>query len=197
MGLENTRNKKLLYHLTALDNMASIIKYGLRSRADVKRFGLGFDDVADPNIISERETLGLDTYVPFHFHPYSAFDVAVKRGRSDRKLVYITIMRELARFAGFKILPKHPLSQNECILYDYDEGFALIDWDTLERIGTDDAYSKNVKMAECLSDRPVPVKFIHCVYVPDDGTRQFVEQLFCDNGFAGQHPYVNVMEVFF
>ena len=197
MGLENTRNKKLLYHLTALDNMNSIIKYGLLSRADVKRLGFRFNDVADPNIISGREMLGLDTYVPFHFHPYSAFDFAVKLSRPNNKFVYITVMRELAERKGFKVLIRHPLSQNECTLYNYAEGVSLIEWDTLERTGTSDAYSKNVKMAECLSDHPVPASSIHCVYVPDDWTKGFVEQLFCDNGFSGHPPYVNVMEVFF
>lgn len=38
-----------------------------------------FGDVADPEIIRKREVLGLDGYIPFHFHPYSAFDVAVKK----------------------------------------------------------------------------------------------------------------------
>ena len=59
MGLENTRNKKLLYHLTELDNMASIIDNGLLSRAMVKEKGLRYNDVADPEIIDRREKLGL------------------------------------------------------------------------------------------------------------------------------------------
>ena len=83
MGLENTRNKKLLYHLTELDNMNSIIEYGLMSRADIKNKKLKYHDVADQAIIGKREELGLDKYVPFHFHPYSAFDVAVKKSRPD------------------------------------------------------------------------------------------------------------------
>ena len=197
MGLENTRNKKLLYHLTELYNMASIIDYGLLSRAMVKEKGLRYNDVADPEIIDRREKLGLDGYIPFHFHPYSAFDVAVKKSRRDDKFVYITIKRELAALAGFKVLVKHPLSQEECELFDYEEGISKIDWDTLEKVGTDDTYSKNVKMAECLSDRPIPAALIQCVYVPDEWTKEYVEQLFWDKGITEQPPYVSVMETFF
>jgi len=197
MGLENTRNKKLLYHLTKLDNMSSIIQYGLLSRAQVRSMGLGYYDIADLSIISKREELGLDRFVPFHFHPYTAFDYAVKNRYPDDKFVYITIKRELASFANFKILLKHPLSQEECILFDYNEGIDMIDWDTLERVGTDDAYSRNVKMAECLSNKAISPDLIQCVYVPDEWTKEYVEQLFWDRGITEQPPYVNVMEVFF
>ena len=197
MGLENTRSKKLLYHLTKLDNMASIINYGLLSRADVKRMRVAYQDVADQEIITRREELGLDGYIPFHFHPYSAFDVAVKKSHPDDKFVYITIKRDLAELAGFKILTKHPLSHEECILYDYRDGFSKIDWDTLETVGIEDTYSKNVKMAECLSDRPISAALIQCVYVPDEWTKEYVEQLFWDKGITEQPPYVTVMETFF
>ena len=197
MGLENTRNKKLLYHLTELDNMPSIINSGLLSRADVRNQRVEYNDVADPEIISRREKLGLDVYVPFHFHPYSAFDVAVKKSHPDVKFVYITIKRELAELAGFKILIKHPLSQENYEMYDYAEGISKIDWDTMEKTGTEDVYSKNVKMAECLSEKAIPAALIQCVYVPDEWTKEYVEQLFWDKGITEQPPYVNVMEKFF
>lgn len=197
MGLENTRNKKLLYHLTKLDNMASIIEHGMLSRADVIARGIKYQDVADAEIISRRKSLGLDGYIPFHFHPYSSFDVAVKRSHPDDKFVYVTIRRELAALAGFKILIKHPLSQGDCILYDYTEGYSLIDWDTMESIGTEDSYTKNVKMAECLSYRPISAELIQCVYVPDEWTKEYVEQLFWDKGITEQPPFVSVMENFF
>ncbi len=197
MGLEGVRNKKLLYHLTTLDNMESIVKYGLLSRKQVKSQNIKYNDIADAEIISKREELGLDGYVPFHFHPYSAFDVAVKNSKADTKFVYVTIRRELAEVAGYKVLIKHPLSQDECVLYDYAEGITKIDWDTMEKPGTNDTYSKCVKMAECLSDKPLPAPLIQCVYVKDDWTREYVEQLFWDAGIKEHPPYVSVMREFF
>ena len=69
---------QLLYHLTKLSNLDSIIEHGLVSRGILERNGAAFADVADPEIMRKRKEFGLDTYIPFHFHPYSSFDVAVK-----------------------------------------------------------------------------------------------------------------------
>lgn len=113
MGLEGVRDKKLLYHLTKVKNMETIINFGLLPRRYLLRHDMFFGDVADPQIISKREELELDKYTPFHFHPYSAFDVAVKNTYSTDRFVYICIKRALAEFNNFKILIRHPLSQQE------------------------------------------------------------------------------------
>ncbi len=197
MGLEGVKNKKLLYHLTKANNMESIINYGLLPRGYLIEHNMFFGDVADPQIISKREELKLDQYTPFHFHPYSAFDVAVKRTHLAEKFVYICIKRALAEFNNFKILVKHPLSQQECVLYDYIEGINNIDWDTMERTGTIDEYSRNVKMAECLTDKPIPAELFQCVYVPDEETKLYIENLFKRNGITEQPPYVNIQPKWF
>lgn len=197
MGLEGVKEKKLLYHLTKVNNMEAIINYGLLPRRYLLEQNMFFGDVADPQIISKREELDLDKYTPFHFHPYSAFDVAVKNTYSTEKFVYICIKRALAEFNNFKILIKHPLSQQECILYDYIEGINCIDWNTMEKVGTIDEYSRNVKMAECLTDKCIPAELFQCVYVPDEETKQYVEKLFQDKGIMEQPPYVNVQPKWF
>lgn len=135
--------------------MEDIINNGLLPRRVLLENGQNFDDIADPQIINKREELDLDQFTPFHFHPYSAFDVAVKNTYPEDKFVYICIKRALAEFNDFKILIKHPLSQGDCVLYDYAEGISKIDWDTMERAGTTDEYSRNVKMAECLTDKRI------------------------------------------
>lgn len=197
MGLDGVKDKKLLYHLTKVSNMQDIIKHGLLSRRYLLEHDMSFGDVADSQIIGKREELELDKYTPFHFHPYSAFDVAVKNAHSTEKFVYICIKRALAEFNNFKILIKHPLSQQDCILYDYSEGIKNIDWDTMEKIGTTDEYSRSVKMAECLTDRCIPAELFQCVYVPDDETRVYIQKLFEENGITEQPPYVNVQPKWF
>ena len=85
MGLENAQTGKLLYHLTEVKNLESIIRVGLVPRKVLVENEVRFEDVANPEIIIKRERLGLDGYIPFHFHPYSAFDMAVKRGIWTKK----------------------------------------------------------------------------------------------------------------
>ncbi len=197
MGLEGVREKRLLYHLTKVKNMEAIVNHGLLPRRSLLEQGIFFVDVADPQIITKREELDLDKYTPFHFHPYSAFDVAVKHTYSAEKFVYICMKRAFAEFNNFKILIKHPLSQQECILYDYMEGISAIDWDTMEKAGTTDEYSRNVKMAECLTDKCIPAELFQCVYVPDEETKKYIEELFQNKGIIEQPPYVSIQSKWF
>ena len=86
MGLKDAKEGKLLYHLTELKNLESIIDFGLVPRKILRENTVTFGDVADPEIIRKRESLGLDGYIPFHFHPYSAFDVAVKKTHAGEEI---------------------------------------------------------------------------------------------------------------
>ena len=89
MGINNVKQGKLIYHLTKLSNLDSILKYGLLPRKYIINNNISFGDVADKKIISKRALLGLDIYTPFHFHPFSSFDVAVKNTYSNEKFIYI------------------------------------------------------------------------------------------------------------
>lgn len=191
MGIEKTQKGKLLYHLTKLSNLDSILDNGLVSRKLVKDNNVSFSDIADKEIITKRTKLGLDEYIPFHFHPYSAFDKAVKSSYNE-EFIYICITRDLARKNNFVILPKHPLSTEDCNLLEYDEGFKKIDWDTMHTIGTTDDYSKHVKMAECLTKSIVPGKSFHCIYVKNSKTKLLVEEKLKENGINNKPPYVDV-----
>lgn len=197
MGLDGVRDKKLLYHLTKASNMEAIINSGLLPRRYLLEHNMLFEDVADPQIISKRKELELDKYTPFHFHPYSAFDVAVKNAYSTEKFVYICIKRALAEFNNFKILIRHPLSQQECVLYDYIKGINNIDWNTMENVGAKDEYSRNVKMAECLTDKCIPAELFQCVYVPDEKTEIYIKDLFKKKGIMEQPPYVSIQPKWF
>ena len=90
MGIETAKTGKLLYHLTKLENLESIIENGLLPRNEVIKRGIKFGDIANADIISKRTELGLDLYTPFHFHPYSAFDVAVKHTYQGQDMIYLS-----------------------------------------------------------------------------------------------------------
>lgn len=194
MAINNIRRGKLLYHLTELENLPSIIEHGLLPRKYAKQFK--FKDVANQEIIEKRSKFNLDEYTPFHFHPYSAFDVAVKSEHKDDNLIYICIRREVARANGFKILPKHLLSISECTLYEYDEGFNKIDWEAMQTPGNENEYVKHVKMAECITDLMIPVDGFASIYVKDDETKELVESLLNKNDVDFPPPFVNVQKWF-
>ena len=196
-GLENVKSGKLLYHLTELKNLESIIRFGLVPRKVLLENTVTFEDIANPEIIVKRERLGLDEYIPFHFHPYTAFDLAVKKQHANDEMMYICIRRELARRNNFKVLPKHPLSLEDCQLYDYEEGFKRIDWDTMAKVGLTDPDSKQTKMAECLSAKVIPVDCFQCFYVPSEQSKEFAENTLRAYGIEFPPPFVNVMPQWF
>jgi hypothetical protein len=196
MGIKDAQNGKLLYHMTKLDNLPSIIENGLVSRRILNETKTLFSDVANTDIINKRTQLGLDKYVPFHFHPYSSFDFAVRFSYPDFEFVYICITRQLARENGFKILPMHPLSIGDCTLLDYDEGFEKIDWEVLTDKNRNDEYAKHVKMAECLTDKIIPVQCFQSINVRNEEIKKQVEDMLEKYNIDEKPPYVNINKWF-
>ncbi|GMT48871.1 MAG: hypothetical protein IEMM0008_0410 [bacterium] len=157
------KDKKLLYHLTSLENIDLILKDGLCSRNSSKQFV----DVGEPDIIKFREEKGLNDYIPFHFFCGNPFDGAVLKSKthSDKDFIYICIYRDNAKKENFKIIPMHPNSMKPLQLYDYSEGFDLIEWDKMELRDYSDQKCKHICMAECLSQKTIPSNQFFCIYV--------------------------------
>lgn len=177
---------KLLYHVTALENMESILTEGILSRVAVKNKNILQKDIADLEIIQKRESLDILQYVPFHFFEKTPFTGTVFNDHTDTTFCTITIHRDFARRKNFKICTAHPLSRNpEAEVFDYEEGFAAIDWESLEKRDYHDERSKNVCMAECLAISPVKPKDFHSIYVPTEGIRNKIEEL--ANKILGQY----------
>nr|WP_314767538.1 DarT ssDNA thymidine ADP-ribosyltransferase family protein [uncultured Lachnoanaerobaculum sp.] len=199
MGIQNVRNGKLLYHLTSVNNLDSIFEKGLLPRKYVKNKNINFSDIANPDIIDKREQLYLDKYIPFHFHPYTAFDYAVKYNGNPEDMVYICVDRKFAKNMKFLVLPKHPLSEksNEFELFTFDKGMEEIDWETMEEKGREDTYAKEVKMAECLSESSIPATSFNCIYVANDKIKEYVTIKLKKYGIVSEPPYINIMPKWF
>lgn len=165
MKLENIQINNLLYHLTSIDNLESIIKNGILSRQSiVGRNDIEFCDVADEGIIKKRCELGIINYIPFHFHPYTAFDTLIKN--EDKNLIYLCITKSEAQSLDAKIINMHPLATgfNNC-MYNYDEGIDSIDWYSMQLTGNYSEEVKMIKMAECLIEEKLDFNKIQSIKV--------------------------------
>lgn len=170
--MAHIKDKKLLYHLTHIDNLESIMKHGLLSRSMVKGIRDDFKDVANQEIIGKRGENNLEDYTLFHFHPHTAFDTRTINDYKVENLVYIVIQRKFAKDNGFEIIPRHPL-HGEFEKLDYDVGFENIDWNLMEIKKSDVnplMYEevKLVKMAECVSSNKVDPSDFHCIYAHEN-----------------------------
>lgn len=169
---------KLLYHITAIENLESIFKYGLLSRLNVNDRNLLKVDIADSEIIEKRKELDILKYVPFHFFEPTAFIGAVFNNNPDKSFCSITILRTLASEKNFKICTAHPLSKNPIPeVLDYKKGFDSINWNKAETRNYDDSVSKNACMAECLAVSPVSSNDFFTIYVANENTKSYVDYI--------------------
>ncbi len=55
-----------IHHVTKIENLEKILKEGLLSRNELLKNKIKFEDIANKNIIQERN--GLNNYIPFHIN---------------------------------------------------------------------------------------------------------------------------------
>lgn len=169
------RDRSLIYHLTDLENLTSILLHGLQPRCELSVDE--FNDVADGEILDSRANHSLDNFVPFHFFAKNPFDYGVQRTHSDKDFVLISVQRATARANGWQIVPTHPLAEEGYQILDYDAGFSAIDWELMEERDYDDRACKVACMAECLSPTSVNPNLIFCIYVKEARVKAVVDRL--------------------
>lgn len=187
---DDIRAKKLIYHLTSLENLPSILARGLLPRAMVPEFV----DVADPDIISDRKRLQLEQCVPFHFFAKNPFDGRVQRDHPRKRFALISVRRDVARANRWKIIPKHPLAGDVIQVHEFDAGIDAIDWEAMNRRDYADQNSKCVCMAECISPGPLPPNLFQAIYVKDDASVASVRALLVGTGLS---PFVDAAPAMF
>lgn len=178
---KSAREGKLLYHLTALENLPGVLQQGLLSRAELRERGLTYGDVADPAILEKRAISGLDRMIPFHFMSRNPFDYAVVRTWPARRFVIVSVWRTFAATNDWKIIPKHPLTADgELEILDWKTGYESIEWaemDKFPRNYDNDHRCKMTCMAEGLSPHPVRPEHWAYLYVSSDRSRAEVQEL--------------------
>lgn len=179
------RDKKYIYHLTALRNLKSIRAEGLLTRQALRAREISFADHADPAILGRRAGYDLERMVPFHFIHKSPFDYAVMRVSPDVDFVLLAVRRDHAQREGWQIVASHPLSGHaDPRILPWAEGIDAIDWQRIDQSHRDYENDKECKvacMAEALSPGSVPFNAIHCIFVATAGARAQVLQLLAED----------------
>lgn len=171
MSEVNIKDQFFVYHLTSVENLNGIFKDGLKPRADLE----GFTDVADSEIIKKRKAYNLDRFVPFHWFAANPFDGRVQLDRPRDKFVLISVFRTFAKQNGWKVIPRHPLADDDIQVLEYNEGFEAINWELMNTRAYQNSECKNVCMAECLSPRVVNPKTFSRIYVPNEEVKTLCE----------------------
>lgn len=172
----------LLYHITHIDNVQSILNNGLLSRKNLNENLKAYIDIADPQIISSRDCYkeSLSKYVLFHFFAKNPFDYAVSHKYGSENLVIITINRNLAQKNDFKIIPSHPLDSDIPDILPYQEGFKKIKWDILDNAMNRDYSNPEIKkacMAECVMEYIVQPEVFAYIYVKTEKAKNKILEM--------------------
>ena len=198
------KNGKLLYHLTTLDVFESIVANGLLSRNELDEKNVSFVDTANHEILDGRKRLGLASYVPFHFHIHTSYDTYVKNNNADKEFIYLCIYRDYARNNGFSVLPIHPTSTEQPDIYSYDVGINHIAWEIMELNKTDilpaDITEQQrclIRMAECLSPKPIPIRDFQSIIVRDVHCEEIVRKILAKYGITKSPPFIDVNPNYF
>lgn len=171
--------QKLLYHLTALDNIESILQNGLRARDKIENF----TDIAEQDIIDFREKSGITNLIPFHFFIGTPFAGVVQKNHPDKEFVYIAIERNFAKRSEFKIFPTHPKHMKSLEIYEYEDGFEKIDWELMNKRDYNDYECKEVCMAECVATcKSINANDFQSIIVKSEETKKYIETL-CEKIF--------------
>lgn len=175
---------KLLYHMTRLENMPSILEHGLLSRKRIEENNLNFENIANPDILAGRENVQaphpLSEYVPFHFFAGNPFDYGVCRTYGSENMVIITIYRSLAQTYDFPVITAHPLNQFAQI-YSYRDGISKIDWSVLDKEYPERDYNDNdIKqkcMAECIVPSKIPTNYFAMIFVYNEAAKAKIQKM--------------------
>lgn len=161
-----------LFHITALENLDSILQNDLTPRNYITKF----IDIADKEILTGREKFNLGEYTPFHFFSKNPFAGKVQKTFPEKDFIFITIDRQLAINKKFKIIPKHPMTYNLEPL-EWEEGFNSIDWELMEKRDYLDHDCKETCMAESIFKGSVPANLFKSIFVKSDVVKKQVEDL--------------------
>ena len=135
-----------------------------------------FIDVADGDILKSRQKLKLEDFVPFHFFARNPFDGRVQVDNPKSEFILITVTRDFAIKNSWKIVPKHPLAEDDLELFNYEQGMTAINWDKMDARDYSDNESKSVCMAECLSSKTIEANNFFSIYVKSEESKRIVKE---------------------
>lgn len=151
IGVKNVRDKKLLYHLVKLSDLA---------------------DMRWDGVWPEKEIDG-KKYVDFYFHAYATEAVEEQKRNPNETYVYLCISRELAAKKGYKICIEN-LQDKRVDIYAYEEGIVKIDWQQMEQ--ESDGVQMQT-MVRCVSEEELSLEEVSFIYVPDENSAMHAAEM--------------------
>lgn len=194
MDIPNNYKGRCFYHFTHIDNIESIVKYGLLSTNEKFKKNLKHVNLANENIQLRRSEMDvpcnpygkIHDYVPFYFASRNPMFLGVlnRKNIDQPYVVYIAISID-------KLLEDNVIftdkSANTSVLPNFFENpkeLDKLDWNLIDSMkwgrGTDDELHS--RMAEVLVYQKVPIDWIESYVVFNRVCKEKIENIYKDNG---------------
>lgn len=166
-----------LYHMTHIDNLSSIIKYGLYAHGN----GYQSKDISDHDVNDRRSLqepiyhLPIHSYVPFYLNPKNA--MLYRRRNIQDKIVILGINRDLI-FSKQAIFTDGNAACQSTKFYNNISDIKNLDWDCLHAERWSDIFDgRRTRMAEVLIPDHVSVNEIEVVFCNDIWLKSRIENM--------------------
>ncbi|MCA1202403.1 type II toxin-antitoxin system toxin DNA ADP-ribosyl transferase DarT [Priestia flexa] len=186
--------EKLLYHITDINNLDSILQQGgLLANSIVKDKGVEYENIAHTNIQDRRLTTNvplhpngnLHEYVPFYFSPRSPMLYAIHKGRVEKyekgqsQIIYLVSRTDIIHNAGLEYV----FTDGHAIMWFTEfykdlKNLDKIDWDVMASHywsdTPEDPDRRRRRQAEFLVHNIVPIDLFLGIAVKNEEMKQKV-----------------------
>ncbi|WP_106496404.1 type II toxin-antitoxin system toxin DNA ADP-ribosyl transferase DarT [Lentibacillus sp. Marseille-P4043] len=189
--------EKLLYHITDLNNLESILQHGgLLAHNTIEEKSVEYENIAH-NSIQNKRTMktvplppngNLHDYVPFYFAPKSPMLYAIRKGQVEGyehgqgHIIYLVSRTDIIHYAGLEYV----FTDGHAIMgftdfYKDLKHIDKIDWEVMQSKywfdREDDPDRKRRRQAEFLVHKFIPFDFILGFAVKNESIKLQVENL--------------------
>lgn len=161
-------NINYLYHITQIENVSSIIKYGLLSRNKIREKKICFKDIADQCVVNKEPEL--HNYVRLFFATHTPMQYIVENKFGSEKIVIISFNALLVFIWKKKILQFSDgnAACNKTKFYSNIEDLDKLDWRLINKVKK--AYSPEYKRKKSAE-----------VLIKDKIEQMYISNIFCCN----------------
>lgn len=191
---------KFLYHFTHVDNMSSILAYGLLSHNDARR--LGYIDISNKEVQrrrTEKKTHGraLHDYVLLYFNARNPMLYVVQQTVPDHDIAVLCWDRRLLEIDGSIFTDGNAASDISGFFSDCHK-LSELDWECIHSHDKPWQYpdGKRIRCAEVLVPGPIPIERMKRIIVKTPDAKQRLDKTLIGYGGIRERVAVDSM-VFF
>jgi hypothetical protein len=176
---------KSLFYITHVDNLPSIVRYGILSHAEIESRQVPYTRIYDAAIVSNRKKKetpdhkSLWEYANVYFQARNPMLYRVVHEKGRKELAVVGVKPDVLRAENVLVTDGNA-ANNVTRFFRAAEGIKAVQeqWPIIQaEYWKNDDGSKRKIMAECLVPQTIPPENIHTVFVADHETRDRVQRL--------------------